>query len=70
MKRCAGYLFKRTKPLTSMNEQKELKLKNYLYKILHELTYSPLNTVNKELVEFHLKSMTDDMFAYIEDTVK
>lgn len=53
-----------------MNEQKELKLKNYLYKILHELTYKPLNTVNKELVEFHLKSMTDDMFTYIDDTVK
>lgn len=53
-----------------MNEQKELKIKNYIYKILKELTYSPLNTVNKELAEFHLKTMTDDMFSYIDDTVK
>lgn len=50
-----------------MNEQKEIKLKNYLYKILHELTYKPLNTVNKELVEHHLKSMTNDVFEYIEN---
>lgn len=53
-----------------MNEQKELKLKNYFYNILKEMTYKPLNTVNPELVEFHLHTMADDMFEYIQDTVK
>ncbi len=53
-----------------MNEQKELKLKNYLYKILKEMTMNPLNTINEELLEFHLHTMTDDMFEYIQDTVK
>ena len=53
-----------------MNEQKELKLKNYIYSILKEMTYKPLNTVNKDLAEFHLHTMTDDMFEYIQETVK
>ena len=53
-----------------MNEQQELKVKNYIYKILKELTYSPLNTVDRDLAEFHLKSMTEDMFEYIVDQVK
>lgn len=53
-----------------MNEQKELKLKNYLYNILKEMSLKPINNVNKELFEFHLHTMADDMFEYIQDTVK
>lgn len=53
-----------------MDELKELKLKNYIYNILKELTYSPINTVNEDLAVFHLKTITDDMFEYIIDQVK
>lgn len=53
-----------------MNEQKELRIKNYIYNVLLELATKPLNTVNTELLKHHLHTMTDDMFEYIVDHTK